>query len=37
MSKWDLIRLIADDPSETVLVGLKKDRVIFSFVDVEVE
>ena len=37
MSKWDLIRLIADDPDETVLVELKKDRVIFSFVDVEVE
>ena len=37
MSKWDLIRLIADDPGETVLVALKKDCVIFSFVDVEVE
>lgn len=36
MSKWDLIRLIADDSSETVLVELEKDRVIFSFVDVEV-
>ncbi|MCF7968506.1 MAG: hypothetical protein K9K68_05005 [Methylococcaceae bacterium] len=37
MSKWDMIRLIADDPSETVLVELKKDSVVFSFVDVEVE
>ena len=37
MSKWDLIRLIADDPDETVLVELKKDRVVFSFVDVEVD
>jgi hypothetical protein len=37
MSKWDLIRLIADDPSETVLVELEKDRVVFRFVNVEVE
>ena len=37
MSKWDLTRLIADDPSETVLMELNKGRVIFSFVDVEVE
>ena len=37
ISKWDLIRLIADDSGETVRVELQKDRVIFSFVEVEIE
>jgi hypothetical protein len=37
ISKWDLIRLIAEDPKETVMVELKKDSVVFSFVDVEIE
>lgn len=37
ISKWDLIRLIADDPGETVMVEFQKDRVIFSFVEVEIE
>jgi hypothetical protein len=37
MSKWDSIRLIADESCETVLVELKKDRVVFQFVDMEVE
>jgi hypothetical protein len=37
MSKWDLIRLIAQDEGETVMVELEKDRVIFQFVEVEIE
>ena len=37
MSKWDLIRLIAEDEGETVVVELNQDRVIFQFVEVEIE
>lgn len=35
MPKWDLIRMIAEDPAEIVQVDLQKEAVWFAFVEIE--
>lgn len=37
MSKWDLIKLIAQDEGETVAVTLTDDGIQFDFVSVDIE
>lgn len=37
MSKWDLIKLIAQDEGETVAVTLTDDGICFDFVSVNIE
>ena len=35
MPKWELIRMIAEDPSEVVQVGFGEGAVVFAFVDID--
>jgi hypothetical protein len=37
MPKWDLIRMISEDPAEIVQVDLQKEGVWFAFVEIETD